>query len=486
VSKVSGDIATSLWERCLGQLQSRLSPATIRTWLAPARPVSIDGDGVVIAVPNSFVEQRIREGLIDPLTEVISEVAGIPRPKLTFVVDPDMPLGDMPVAFTSGPASPGVETASTPGAASTTGDPSPGLGIPPTSTGPDGALRAPRPSLSHKYSFDNFVVGDSNRLAHHAARAVAEQPAQVYNPLFIYGGAGLGKTHLLHAIGLEVYRFYSNKRIEYVTSESFISEFIMAIQYDRTDRFKQRYRSVDVLLVDDIQFLANSEKTQEEFFHTFNALYNEDKQMVISSDQPPSQIGSLESRLRTRFSLGLTADIQAPDFETRVAILRKYAAAHRVPLPDEVLTYIANLFTGNIRELQGALTRVVASATLDGVPITLKLAERELQSQSPRALTARPIHPGDIIAEVASYFGVTPEDLASPARHRGLVTARHVAIYLCRSLTDLSLPQIGELFGGRDHTTVLHSLKKIESLLKEKRSVYDQVSELSARLRSRA
>ncbi len=482
MANASADPFTDVWRRCVAALEGRVSAATVRAWLSPTRVVSIQGHTVVLAVPNPFVEQRIREGLIAPLQEAISQVTGIARPRISFVVDPDMPLGDTPVAPTRGPADTSAD--GRPHA----GDQTVGATRPSAST-PRGTASSlpppPRHGLSPKYSFDNFVVGDSNRLAHHAALAVAEQPAQVYNPLFIYGGAGLGKTHLLHAIGLESSRLYPEKRVEYITSESFITEFITAIQYDRTDRFKQRYRSVDILLVDDIQFLANSEKTQEEFFHTFNALYNEDKQMVITSDQPPSEIGSLESRLRTRFSLGLTADIQAPDFETRVAILRKYASLHRSSIPDEVLTYIASLFTANIRELQGALTRLIAAATLHGVPITYQLAERELRSHAPRPASARPILPDDIISEVASYFGVSPHDLASPARHRGLVTARQVAMYLCRSLTDLSLPQIGRLFGGRDHTTVLHSLKKIESLLKEKDSLYQQVLELSERIRSR-
>ena len=483
MSNISGELTIELWESCLQNLSSRVSAATVKTWLAPTKPVSIRGETVVIAVPNPFIEQRIREGLLPCLETALSELTGIAQPRIEFVVDPDMPLGEVPVAPTVSTAA--SSSSSSPARQHATSLSGTAHGVRPDSH--SSRSQHQRPSmqrLSPKYTFDNFVVGDSNRLAHHAARAVAEQPAQVYNPLFIYGGAGLGKTHLLHAIGMEVNRLYPERKVEYVTSESFISEFIMAIQYDRTSQFKQRYRSVDVLLVDDIQFLANSEKTQEEFFHTFNALYNDDKQMVISSDQPPGQIGSLESRLRSRFSLGLTADIQAPDFETRVAILRKYASNHRVRVPDEVLTYIANLFTSNIRELQGALTRVVASATLDDVPISLHLAERELHSQAPRHSTAKPIHPTDILAEVAAYFGVTPAELASPARRRALVTARQVAMYLCRSLTDLSLPQIGDLFGGRDHTTVLHSLRKVESLLKEKRSVYDQVSELTNRLRS--
>lgn len=501
VSSESGDstgVALSdVWNSIVGSIQETVGASRVRAWLGPARLLEIDSstEAVVLAVPNPFLADRVRSFLLEPLEEALGRTLGWRHPTVHLVVDPDIGATDPDIAHrayapTRGrlrPASP-ASAPSTPAAEPHASRPS----VPPLSeaTTPSGAPISQEhlpPSLSPKYTFDTFVVGDSNRLAHHAAQAVAEQPAQVYNPLFLHGGAGLGKTHLLHAIGIAVLRNFPNKKVEYVTSETFINDFITAIRYDRTHQFKQRYRSVDVLLVDDIQFLANSERTQEEFFHTFNELYNDDKQIVITSDQPPSHIGNIESRLRSRFSLGLTADIQAPDFETRIAILRRLSENHRVTIPDEVLTYIAHLFTDNIRELQGALTRVIACATIHRSPVTLEMAKRELESHrisSPT--TARPISPELIMQEVASYFGLTLQDLTSPARRRSIVQARHVAMYLCRTLTDLSLPQIGSLFGGRDHTTVLHSIRKIDSSLKQQPTLLSQVRELVSRINSLA
>jgi chromosomal replication initiator protein len=500
-------LSEELWAALLERLSQRIDSARIRAWLLPCRLLSRGDNEYLLAVPNSYLDERVRSVLMEDLRESLAALTGRTNITIKTVVDPDLPPPDATVLARrltgsrrhNGPDS-AAATAPTTAAApaelpldhsfSDFGEDISGPAARRSGAVPLVDQEPPErdvvlpPSLSPKYTFENFVVGDSNRLAHHAARAVAEQPAQVYNPLFIHGGVGLGKTHLLHAIGIEVLRHSPKKKVEYVTSETFINDFITAIRYDKTHQFKQRYRSVDVLLVDDIQFLANSERTQEEFFHTFNALYNDDKQIVITSDQPPSHIGNIETRLRSRFSLGLTADIQAPDFETRVAILRRLADNHRVPAPDNVLTYIATQYTDNIRELQGALTRVIAAATLNRAPVTLDLAIAELDDTNcSNAASVKPTSPQLIMQEVAAYYNVSVEDLTSPARRRSVVIARHVAMYLCRTLTDLSLPQIGTLFGGRDHTTVLHSIRKIDSLIKQRRPIYTQISELTNRLR---
>jgi chromosomal replication initiator protein len=315
--------------------------------------------------------------------------------------------------------------------------------------------------------------------------AVAEAPAKSYNPLFIYGGAGLGKTHLLHAIGHYTGNLYPQARIRYVSSEQFTNEFINAIRDDRTGAFQRRYRDNDVLLIDDIQFLEGKERTQEEFFHTFNALHNADKQIVISSDRPPKQIATLEDRLRSRFEWGLITDVQPPDLETRIAILRKKSVADGLSVPDDVLSFIASKVQSNIRELEGALIRVTAFSSLNGSPIDLALAEIVLKDLFPdegRHEVSVPI----IMAETATYFGLTIEDLTGSNRSRLLVTARQMAMYLTRELTDLSLPKIGQAFGGRDHTTVMHATQKIRGLMRERRSIYNQVQELTNRVRVRA
>ena len=492
-------LSEELWAALLEHLSQRVDSTRIRAWLLPCRLLSRADNEYFLAVPNSYLDERVRSVLLEDLRESLAALTGRTDVTIKTVVDPDLPPPDATVLarhFTGWRRHKGSDSAAAaaelpldhafPDFEQDISEPAArGAGtLPLVDQGPPERDVVLPPSLSPKYTFENFVVGDSNRLAHHAARAVAEQPAQVYNPLFIHGGVGLGKTHLLHAIGIEVLRHSPKKKVEYVTSETFINDFITAIRYDKTHQFKQRYRSVDVLLVDDIQFLANSERTQEEFFHTFNALYNDDKQIVITSDQPPSHIGNIETRLRSRFSLGLTADIQAPDFETRVAILRRLADNHRVPVPDNVLTYIATHYTDNIRELQGALTRVIAAATINRAPVTLDLAIAELDhSKCPNEASVKPTSPHLIMQEVAAYYNVSVEDLTSPARRRSVVIARHVAMYLCRTLTDLSLPQIGTLFGGRDHTTVLHSIRKIDSLIKEKRPIYTQISDLTNRLR---
>jgi chromosomal replication initiator protein len=341
--------------------------------------------------------------------------------------------------------------------------------------------------LNPKYTFDTFVIGASNRFAHAAAFAVAEAPAKAYNPLFIYGDSGLGKTHLLHAIGYYATQLFREIRVKYVSSEEFVNDFINTIGSSKTSNalrpaFQRRYREVDILMIDDIQFLQGKDATVEEFFHTFNALHNEAKQVVITSDQPPKMLKGFEERLRSRFEWGLLTDVQPPDMETRFAILRRKAAAEQLDVPDDVLEYIASRVSSNIRELEGALIRVTAFANLNDQQIDVSLAETVLkdfitQDDTP-AVTA-----ADIMGQTAAYFSLTLDDLCGTSRSRTLTTARQIAMYLCRELTDLSLPKIGQAFGGRDHTTVMHANKKIRTQMAERRAVYTQVTELTNRIK---
>ncbi|MET9731814.1 chromosomal replication initiator protein DnaA [Streptomyces sp. NPDC006458] len=356
------------------------------------------------------------------------------------------------------------------------------LGASPT---PAGGPGEPTARLNPKYLFDTFVIGASNRFAHAAAVAVAEAPAKAYNPLFIYGESGLGKTHLLHAIGHYARSLYPGTRVRYVSSEEFTNEFINSIRDGKGDSFRKRYREMDILLVDDIQFLADKESTQEEFFHTFNTLHNANKQIVLSSDRPPRQLVTLEDRLRNRFEWGLTTDVQPPELETRIAILRKKAVQEQLNAPPEVLEFIASRISRNIRELEGALIRVTAFASLNRQPVDLGLTEIVLKDLIPGGEDSAPeITSTAIMSATADYFGLTVEDLCGTSRGRALVTARQIAMYLCRELTDLSLPKIGALFGGRDHTTVMHADRKIRNLMAERRSIYNQVTELTNRIKA--
>ncbi|WP_020141618.1 chromosomal replication initiator protein DnaA [Terracoccus sp. 273MFTsu3.1] len=368
------------------------------------------------------------------------------------------------------------------------------LGPDPLSGGESGPLRLqqrPEPSspgdtrLNPKYTFDTFVIGASNRFAHAAAVAVAEAPAKAYNPLFVYGESGLGKTHLLHAIGHYARTMFPNVRVRYVNSEEFTNDFINSIRDDKASAFQNRYRSVDVLLIDDIQFLQGKLQTQEEFFHTFNTLHNANKQIVITSDLPPRELSGFEDRMRTRFESGLLTDVQPPDLETRIAILRKKAIQDRMKVPDDVLEYIATNFSTNIRELEGALIRVTAFSNLNRQAVDLPLAvivlKDVLPNETPNQVTA-----ATIMAVTAAYYAVTLEDLCGSSRSRQLVTARQIAMYLCREMTDLSLPKIGQHFGGRDHTTVMHADRKIRELMGERRAIYNQVTELTNRIRQQS
>jgi chromosomal replication initiator protein len=356
-------------------------------------------------------------------------------------------------------------------------------------TGPArGGHGVPRPAqarLNPKYTFETFVIGSSNRFAHAAAVAVAEAPAKAYNPLFVYGDSGLGKTHLLHAIGHYAQSLYQGVKVRYVSSEEFTNDFINMIRDGKQDGFRRRYRDVDVLLVDDIQFLENKEGTQEEFFHTFNTLHNASKQIVISSDRAPKRLVTLEDRLRSRFEWGLLTDVQPPELETRIAILRKKAVQDRLNAPPEALEYIASRISTNIRELEGALIRVTAFASLNRQSVDLQLAEFVLKDLIPEAQGPE-ITASTIMGQTASYFGLSIDDLCGTSRSRVLVTARQIAMYLCRELTELSLPKIGQQFGGRDHTTVMHADRKIRSLMAERRSIYNQVTELTNRIKQQA
>ncbi|MES9520195.1 chromosomal replication initiator protein DnaA [Streptomyces capoamus] len=376
-----------------------------------------------------------------------------------------------PPAHRGGPGRPEVSSAGTPG--------------PSAAAAPASGPGEPTARLNPKYLFDTFVIGASNRFAHAAAVAVAEAPAKAYNPLFIYGESGLGKTHLLHAIGHYARSLYPGTRVRYVSSEEFTNEFINSIRDGKGDSFRKRYREMDILLVDDIQFLADKESTQEEFFHTFNTLHNANKQIVLSSDRPPKQLVTLEDRLRNRFEWGLITDVQPPELETRIAILRKKAVQEQLNAPPEVLEFIASRISRNIRELEGALIRVTAFASLNRQPVDLGLTEIVLKDLIPGGEDSTPeITATAIMAATADYFGLTVEDLCGSSRGRQLVTARQIAMYLCRELTDLSLPKIGAQFGGRDHTTVMHADRKIRALMAERRSIYNQVTELTNRIKN--
>ena len=376
-------------------------------------------------------------------------------------------------------------------------DGAPGNGIVPPSQPPvplhrtQGLHRAGQPSapgqarLNPKYTFETFVIGSSNRFAHAAAVAVAEAPAKAYNPLFVYGDSGLGKTHLLHAIGHYAQSLYQGLKVRYVSSEEFTNDFINMIRDGKQDGFRRRYRDVDVLLVDDIQFLENKEGTQEEFFHTFNTLHNASKQIVISSDRAPKRLVTLEDRLRSRFEWGLQTDVQPPELETRIAILRKKAVQDRLNAPSEALEYIASRISTNIRELEGALIRVTAFASLNRQSVDLQLAEFVLKDLIVET-HAPDITAATIMGQTASYFGLSIDDLCGTSRSRVLVTARQIAMYLCRELTDMSLPKIGQQFGGRDHTTVMHAERKIRGLMAERRAIYNQVTELTNRIKQQA
>jgi chromosomal replication initiator protein len=433
--------AEAPWTEVSGRLREALNDSTFTTWFEDAEG-TVEDDAFVIAVPNDFTREWIEGHFLGLVEAAVHEALGDERPVRVVVRE----TGRV-VEVQRGPAPRGAE------------------------------------GLNPKYTFDSFVIGSSNRFAHAAALAVAEAPAQAYNPLFIYGGTGLGKTHLLQAIAGYVAEHSRHLSTRYVTSETFMNDFINSLRDKRIEGFKQRYRHYDVLLIDDIQFFEHKERIQEEFFHTFNSLYEAGRQIVISSDRPPRAIATLEARLRSRFEWGLITDIQAPDLETRIAILRKKVKTDGIHVPDsQVLTFIASRISTNIRELEGALTRVVAFSSLTGRAMSVELAQEVLKDVFPQG------EPPEVSVEriqetVIERFGISMQELVGDRRSQSIVYPRQVAMYLCRELTDSSLPKIGKKFGGRDHTTVIHATSKIAKLIQEDRSVYNLVQELTARIK---
>ncbi len=455
-----------LWDRIAAVLASRddISPSDL-AFAQMARPVGVLDGTLLIHVPSTLVKDRLETRLRDPLQDAITQCDQDQIERFAVSVDPSVEVAPEP---TSAPQTPPSH--------------SPSAAAPRPRVTP---LEADPSRLNPKYTFESFVIGSSNRFAHAAARAVAEAPAKAYNPLFIYGGSGLGKTHLLHAIGHYARHLYPGVRVRYVNSEEFTNDFINSIRDDKAEKFQRRYRNVDVLLIDDIQFLGGKEQTVEEFFHTFNSLHNDNKQVVITSDTPPKKLQGFEERLTSRFEWGLLTDVQPPDLETRIAILRKKAQAEKLLVNNDVLSYIASLISTNIRELEGALIRVSAFASLNGQPVNLELSKvvlRDLITDAELHEVTAPL----IMRETADYFGVSVEALQSADRSRVLVTARQIAMYLCRELTELSLPKIGQTFGGRDHTTVMHAYKKISEQMAEKRMIFNQVTELTHRIKNSA
>ncbi|MCO1337713.1 chromosomal replication initiation protein DnaA [Kocuria polaris] len=466
-----------------------------RAFVELAQPQGLIGTTLLVAVPNDLTRNVMQTQLMAPLDAALRQVFQDDI-RVAFSVDTNLEPETSAEELPTPPPVEIAEQATSESAISNAADQhevlrsvarsrsdnehGPRNKPVPVPTPPSNSQEIGR--LNPKYIFDTFVIGASNRFAHAAAAAVAEGPAKAYNPLFIYGDSGLGKTHLLHAIGHYARHLFNGIRVRYVNSEEFTNDFINSIRDDEGTSFKQTYRNVDILLIDDIQFLANKDATQEEFFHTFNALYNDNKQVVITSDLPPKQLAGFEDRMRSRFEWGLITDIQPPELETRIAILRKKAEAEGLRAPDDVMEYIASKISTNIRELEGALIRVTAFASLNNQAVDMALAETVLKDLITDE-DAQEITSQAIIAQTAEYFGLTIEELNSKSRTRTLVTARQIAMYLLRELTDLSLPKIGAELGGRDHTTVIHADRKIRDLMAERRSVFNQVTELTNRIK---
>jgi chromosomal replication initiator protein len=457
---------SAAWQSVLDTLESddRITPQ-LHGFLSLVEPKGIMAGTFYLEVPNEFtrgmIEQRSRVPLLNAIG-TLDETLAVTT--FAIVVNPDIQQETM-----AGPTEPSeasyIET--------------------PVSSQP-AEITAPARNndtrLNPKYSFDNFVIGQSNRFAHAAAVAVAEAPAKAYNPLFIYGDSGLGKTHLLHAIGHYAMSLYPGIRVRYVSSEEFTNDFINSIANNRGSSFQARYRNIDILLIDDIQFLQRAVETQEAFFHTFNTLHDHNKQVVITSDLPPKHLTGFEDRMRSRFEWGLITDVQVPDLETRIAILRKKAQSEKIQVPDDILEFMASKVSSNIRELEGTLIRVTAFASLNRTPVDMPLVQTVLKD----LITLdddNVIAPTDIITNTADYFKLTVDDLYGSSRSQAVATARQIAMYLCRELTNLSLPKIGQLFGNRDHTTVMYANKKISELMKERRSIYNQVTELTSRIK---
>jgi chromosomal replication initiator protein len=453
--------ADDLWNDVSARLRDALNDTTYSTWFGEVEGAELSDSSFVMAVPNDFTREWIEGHFLDLVRAAVRDASGGERSVVFQVVEAAAPLAPAPGAV--GP-----------------------VGVPSSVQHPLPSEVAPRTEIAGinpKYTFDSFVIGSSNRFAHAAALAVAEAPAQAYNPLFIYGHTGLGKTHLLHAIANFVTDHGGGLTCRYVTSETFMNDFINSLRDKRIEGFKQRYRTYDVLLIDDVQFFEHKERIQEEFFHTFNSLYEAGRQIVMSSDRPPRDISTLEERLRSRFEWGLITDIQPPDLETRIAILRKKVKGDQIEVRDpELLTFIASRVSTNIRELEGALTRVVAFASLTGRSLSVDLAQDVLKDVFPQGESAQ-ISIERIQELVCERFGVTHAELTGDRRSQNIVYPRQVAMYLARELTDSSLPKIGKEFGGRDHTTVIHATSKIARMIREDRSVYNLIQELTARVR---
>ncbi len=440
--------AKQVWRAALGELQVSLSPANFETWLRDTQLIDVDEQRFRIAVPNGFAKDWLETRYRSLISQTLARIVGYSVQVEFAVQDPE---AGAPATTDGSPASTDGGGSSTRGTATATQ-----VRLEPTRVGGEGGAT----NINPRYTFANFIVGSANRLAHAASLSVAERPGHAYNPLFLYGGVGLGKTHLMHAIGNQVIAKFPRKRVVYATSEKFTNEFITSIQQGKIDDFRSRYRRIDLLLIDDIQFIADKERTQEEFFHTFNAIHEDGKQIVLSSDRPPKAILTLEERLRSRFEWGLIADLTAPDLETRIAILRAKSEEGAVPITSDVIEFIARKVVSNIRELEGALNRIVAYASMGAMPISIELAQAVLSNvlYNPKK---RQVTPERIARAVADYYGVQMEALKGQKRDKAIVTPRQVAMFLMRAETDVSLLRIGAELGGRDHSTVLHACDKI-------------------------
>ena len=463
--------AKQVWRAALGELQVTLSPANFETWLRDTALVEVDDTRFRISVPNGFAKDWLESRYRSLISQTLGRIVGY-GVQVDFVVGTTEPAADdaeaagnesrdesvdgVPVAVGPGPSARSAEAAPASMRQAGAPAPSPQVRVEPTRVGGDGGAS----NINPRYTFSNFIVGSANRLAHAASLSVAERPGHAYNPLFLYGGVGLGKTHLMHAIGNQVMAKFPRKRVVYATSEKFTNEFITSIQQGKIDEFRSRYRRIDLLLIDDIQFIADKERTQEEFFHTFNAIHEDGKQIVLSSDRPPKAILTLEERLRSRFEWGLIADLTAPDLETRIAILRAKAEEGAVPISSDVIEFIARKVVSNIRELEGALNRIVAYASMGAMPISIELAQAVLSNvlYNPKK---RQITPERIAKAVSEYYGVDLEQLRGQKRDKAIVVPRQIAMFLMREETDVSLLRIGAELGNRDHSTVLHACDKI-------------------------
>lgn len=441
---------SELWQEILSIIQTKLSKPSFDTWFKATKALTINDHSVVISAPTTFAVEWLESRYTKLVSATVLEVIG-KQVDVRFVIEEAKAQ-----------------------------EPAPQQSSPPLEISGE---EIQSHMLNPKYTFDTFVIGSGNRFAHAASLAVAEAPAKAYNPLFLYGGVGLGKTHLMHAIGHYILEHNPSSKVVYISSEKFTNEFINSIRDNRAESFRNKYRSVDILLIDDIQFLAGKESTQEEFFHTFNALHEERKQIIISSDRPPKEIPTLEERLRSRFEWGLITDIQPPDLETRIAILRKKAKAENLDIPNEAMMYIANQIDTNIRELEGALIRVVAYSSLTNQDVTTHLAAEALKdiipSSRPRMITIQ-----DIQQKVGEYYNLRMEDFKARKRTKAVAFPRQIAMYLSRELTDYSLPKIGEAFGGRDHTTVIHAHEKISRSLKNDQELFKVVNNLTEKIKN--